>query len=58
MKVWQHIYEMKTHNFLFDFEPKELLYTKNNYSLCELQLTTALGVLCTSDSDVIKSLVW
>jgi hypothetical protein len=44
---------MKAHNFLFNFIPKELLYIKNNYSKCELQLAPALGVLCTSDGDVI-----
>jgi hypothetical protein len=43
---------MKAHNFLFDFVPKELLYIKNNNSKYELELTTALCVLCTSDADM------
>jgi hypothetical protein len=44
--------EIKAHNFLFDFVPKELHYIKNNYSRSELQLTAALGVLCMSDGDM------
>jgi hypothetical protein len=43
---------MKAHNLLFNFIPKELLNIKNNYSKYELELSLALGVLCTSDGDM------
>jgi hypothetical protein len=52
MKMWQHIYEMKTHNFLFDFIPKDLLYIKNNNRKYELGLTAALGKLYMLDSNM------
>jgi hypothetical protein len=38
-KVWPHICELKGHNFLFDFTPKELIHWNNN-NLNDL--TTAL----------------
>jgi hypothetical protein len=46
--VTTHIQD-ESHNFFFSFIPKELLYIKNNYSKCEMELTAALGVICMSN---------
>jgi hypothetical protein len=43
------MYQIKARDFPFNLIPKELLYIKNNYSKCELELDPALGVLYTSD---------
>jgi hypothetical protein len=55
-KVEQQIYEMTACNLPFNFIPKELLYVKNNSSKYELNITDALGMLCTRTSDGIEGL--
>jgi hypothetical protein len=55
--MWLHTYELKAHNFLSDFVPKELIYIETNNSKYEADLTVALCMLCTSDSDMKKRLV-
>jgi hypothetical protein len=47
---------MKAHNFLFDFIPKELLYIINNNLKYDLELTSAPGMQCMSDGNVMKLL--
>jgi hypothetical protein len=51
-KVGQQIYEMIASNFLFNFEPKELLYMKNNSLKYELKLCATLRMPRTYYADM------